>query len=244
MRTFLALLALLTMGAILAPVAARAQVEGGQSISGKTFERLAKHAIASIDVPGDEALIQASPVRDQIVGTGKVSLNVESPMITPSYVNVPIEITLDGAFVRTLFVGYRVQQYVRTAVAARDIVAGTVLTPGDVTIARVPSFGRLPNGTEVLVGRKVFSAFRKGQPIYIEATTTNQIVKPGTVVVLIVNDGGVSVVTEVQARTGGGLGDQVSVYNPQTNKMLSGTVIGPGRVELDIMGTQQVGVQQ
>jgi len=31
----------------------------------------------------------------------------------------------------------------------------------------------------------------------------------------------------------------ISVYNPQTNKTLSGTVIGPGRVELDIMGVVQ-----
>jgi len=239
MRTFLALLALVTMGALAAPIAARAQVEMGQRISGKTLEKLAKNAISTIEVSADEALIQSSPVRDQLVGNGEIALNVEAPLITPSYINVPIEIDLDGTLLRTVFVGYRVQQYVHTAVAARDLVPGTVLSASDVAIERVPSFGRLPNGTDVLIGRKVFSAFRKGQPIYIEATMTNQIVKPGSVVVLIVNDGGVSVVTEVQARTGGGLGDLVSVYNPTTNKTLSGTVIGPGRVELDIMGVQQ-----
>jgi flagella basal body P-ring formation protein FlgA len=239
MRSLLALAVLLSMGASFAPIAARAQVEGGQRISGKTFEKLAKSAIATIDVPTDEALIQSAPIRDQIVGEGTVSLNVQPPMVTPSYINVPIQIDLDGNFTRTLFVGYRVQQYVHTAVASHDLVAGTVLTANDIVMARVPSFGRLPNGTNVLVGRKVFSAFRKDQPIYIEATMTNEIVKAGSVVVLVVNDGGVSVVTEVQARTGGGLGDMISVYNPQTNKTLSGTVIGPGRVELDIMGVQQ-----
>jgi flagella basal body P-ring formation protein FlgA len=238
MRSLLALAVLLSMGASFAPIAARAQVEGGQVISGKKFEKLAKNAISSIDVPADEALIQSTPIHDQMVGEGAVSLHVEPPMITPSYVNVPIRIDLDGAFTRTLFVGYRVQQYVHTAVASHDIVAGTVLSAGDVEMARVPTFGRLANGTDVLVGRKIFSAFRKGQPIYIEATQTNEIVKAGSVVVLVVNDGGVSVVTEVQARTGGGLGDTISVYNPQTNKTLSGTVIGPGRVELDIMGVQ------
>jgi flagella basal body P-ring formation protein FlgA len=239
MRKLLALAVLLAMGAFAAPVAARAQGLGGQRISGKTFEKLAKHALASIELSGDEALVQTTPIRDQIVGTGSVSLTVQSPMVNPSYVNVPIEIDLDGTFLRTLFVGYRVQQYVHTAVAARDIVAGTVIEDGDVTMERVPSFGRLPNGTDVLIGRKVFSAFRKGQPIYIEATQTNEIVKAGSTVVLIVNDGGVSIVTEVMARTGGGLGDLVSIYNPQTNKALSGTVIGPGRVELDIMGVRQ-----
>ena len=239
MRLLLALAVLLSMGASFAPVAARAQIEGGQIISGKKFEKLAKNAIASIDVPDDEALIQSAPIRDQVVGQGTVSLNVQPAMVTPSYVNVPIQIDLDGNFTRTLFVGYRVQQYVHTAVAARDIVGGTVLEASDVVMARVPTFGRLPNGTDVLVGRKVYSAFRKGQPIYIESTITNEIVKAGSVVVLVVNDGGVSVVTEVQARTGGGLGDMVSIYNPQTNKALTGTVIGPGRVELDITGVHQ-----
>ena len=57
--------------------------------------------------------------------------------------------------------------------------------------------------------------------------------------VLIVHDDGVSVVADVVARTGGGLGDQVSIYNPQTNKTLSGTVIGPDRVELNLSGDTQ-----
>ncbi|MHB8144911.1 MAG: flagella basal body P-ring formation protein FlgA [Vulcanimicrobiaceae bacterium] len=40
----------------------------------------------------------------------------------------------------------------------------------------------------------------------------------------------------MEARTSGGLGDQVQIYNPSTNKSLSGTVTGPGRVELDLSG--------
>jgi len=237
-RSIAALLAALMMGCLATPGIARAQEAGSQRISGATLAKMAKRALATVALSGDEELIPSGPVRDQIVGPGTVSLTVESPMATPYYVNVPIEIDVDGVFTRTLFVGYRVQQYVHTAVAAHDLVAGTVLEPGDVAMARVPSNGRLPNGTKVLIGRKIFEAFRKGQPIAIEETATNQIVKPGSMVVFIVNDGGVSVVTEVLARTGGGLGDEVSVYNSATNKMLSGTVIGPDRVELDVMGAQ------
>jgi flagella basal body P-ring formation protein FlgA len=239
MRPIAALALVLMVGTFATPSAARAQAAGSQRISGKQFETLAKRAVASIELPGDEALIQVSTVRDQVVGTGDVSLTVEPALVNPSYVNVPIEIDLNGNFLRTLFVGYRVQQYVQTAVATHDIVAGTVLGDGDVAMKRVPSMGRMPNGTDVLSGRKVVTAFRKGEPIYIEETSTNQIVKAGSVVVMIVNDGGVSIVAEVQARTSGGLGDEVSLYNPATSKMLSGTVIGPDRVELDIMGGQQ-----
>ena len=238
MRTFSLLLAILASAAICAPLPGRAQAAETQRIGGSRFVVLAKQAIGRIDVAGDSALVQAAPVRDQIVPAGAVALVVESPLATPTYVNVPIDVNVDGSFVRTIFVGYRMQQYVRTAVAAHDLVAGTVIAADDLAMARVPSTGRLGNGTDVLVGRKIFVPFRKGQPVYIEETQTNQIVKPGSSVVLIVNDGSVSVVVEGVARTGGGLGDEVSVYNPSTNHTLSGMVVGPDRVQLDIMGEQ------
>lgn len=226
--------------ALAAAVPARAQTAAvTQRISGAAFERLAKQAVSSVNFGTDAELVQSGPVRDQIVVAGAAQLHVESPLVTPSYVNVPIDVAVDGNFIRTVFVGYRVQQYVRTAVAAHDLVAGTVLAASDVKVSRVPTFGRPGNGTQVLVGRKIVCAFRKGQPVYIEETQTNMIVKPGSSVVLIVNDGGVSIVAQAVARTGGGLGDEVSIYNPSTNKMLSGTVVGPDRVELDILGVQQ-----
>lgn len=238
MRTISLLLAILASAAICAPQPLLAEAAQTQRVSGSEFVALAKHAIGTIAVSGDSALVQAAPVRDQIVPAGALSLVVESPLATPTYVNIPIDVDVDGSFVRTVFVGYRMQQYVRTAVASHDLVAGTVIAEGDLAMARVPWSGRLGNGTDVLLGRKIFVPFRKGQPVYIEETQTNQIVKPGSSVVLIVNDGSVSVVAQGVARTGGALGDEVSVYNPSTNHTLSGTVVGPDRVQLDIMGEQ------
>ena len=243
MKTFVALLALAALaGSLSFPASAGAQQlqsDETQRIGGKTFESLAHQAISTLSMPGDSELIQAAPVRDQIVEAGDAQLKVESPLVTPSYVNVPIDVDVNGIFIRTVFVGYRVQTYVKTAVASHDLVAGEVLTAADLKMARVEYYGRASNGTEVLLGRKVVVPFRKGAPIYVEETQTNQLVKPGSSVVLIVMDGGVSVVAEAVARTGGGLGEEVSVYNPSTNKMLSGTVVGPDRVELDILGVTQ-----
>jgi flagella basal body P-ring formation protein FlgA len=205
-------------------------------IAGKRFETLAKPATQSIRLTGDAEVVQAYPVPDQIVPAGKVTLSAGTALSNPSYINVPVTIDVDGKFVRQVFVGYRVQQYVRTAVAARDLVPGTVITPDDVTIARVPFRGERINGADALIGRRVVSATRQGQPIAIESTQTNQIVKAGSTVVLIVHDGGVAIAADVVARTGGGLGDEIQLWNPQTRKALSGTVVGPDRVELDISG--------
>lgn len=218
------------------PVCAQAAT---QRIAGKRFEALAKPLLHSVQLSGDSALIPAFSIPDQIVPLGAVSLVVGSALVNPAYVNVPIELDVDGKYNRTVFVGYRVQRYVRTAVAAHDLVAGTVLSAGDVAMARVPFNGQRTNGADVLVGRKILTPIRAGAPVAIELTQTNQIVKAGATVILIVHDGGVSIVADVVARSNGGLGDEVSVYNPQTNKTLSGTVIGPDRVELDLSGDAQ-----
>ncbi len=221
-----------------APVSVCAQATT-QRINGKRFEHLAKPAADNVSLEGDAALIQSFTIPDQIVPAGTISLSVGTALVNPSYVNVPVEIDIDGKFLRQIFVGYRVQQYVKTAVAAHDLVPGAVLTLDDVRMARVPFTGQRLNSAQVLVGRRVVGATRGGAAIAIESTQTNQIVKAGNSIVLIVHDGGVSVVADVIARTSGGLGDEIQIYNPQTRKTLSGTVVGPDRVELDLSGDAQ-----
>ena len=235
MRTIVAAAALAAL-AFIGCVPSTACAQPTVRISGKRFEKLAKPATQSMQLTGDAELVQAYPVPDQTVPAGNVTLSVGTAIYNPTYINVPVTIDLDGKFLRQVFVGYRIQQYVRTAVAVHDLVPGTVITPDDVTIERVPFNGQRINGADVLVGRKVVSATRQGQPIAIESTQTNQIVKPGSTVVLIVHDGGVAIAADVVARTGGGLGDEIQLWNPQTRKALSGTVVGPDRVELDISG--------
>ncbi|HTX56532.1 MAG TPA: flagellar basal body P-ring formation chaperone FlgA [Candidatus Acidoferrales bacterium] len=210
-----------------------------QVIRGARLEALAAPVSKSVHLTGDAVLVQAFPLPDQIVPAGKVSLAVLSAIVTPTYVNVPVQIDLDGRFLRQIFVGYRVQRYVQTAVATHDLVPGAVLAPSDLAMARVLYMGQRTNGTAVLVGRRVIAAVRAGAPVTIECTSVDQIVMAGNTVTLIVDDDGVSVVADVVARTSGGLGDEVSVYNPQTNRTLTGTVVGPDRVELNLSGEMQ-----
>lgn len=218
---------------VASPACAQAAVA---HITGKAIEDAAKPLVRNIRLVGDSELSAAFTIPDQTVPSGTLTLVAQTPLATPSYVNVPVELDLNGKYLRTVFVGYRVQQFVKTAVASHDLVPGAVLTRGDVTIARVPFNGQHTNGTQALIGRKIVAAFRAGAPIFIEQTQTNQIVKAGASVVLIVRDAGVSVVADVVARTGGGLGEEVNIYNPQTNKTLTGTVVGPDRVELNLSG--------
>jgi flagella basal body P-ring formation protein FlgA len=208
-----------------------------QRISGKEIATIASRAIARVTHRPDEDFVPVSLVADQFISSdGRVHLRAQSPIGTPSFVNVPVQIEVDGHLDRTVLVGYRVQQFVQTAVAARDLAPGTVLSQDDLEIARVPYTGSSGNGIGVLVGRRIASAFVKGTPVSIQETSVNQIVKAGSTVVFIVRDGGVVISADAIARTGGGLGEQVFVFNTFTHKQLSGTVTGPGTVELDISG--------
>jgi len=231
-RTLLALaIAILT----LAPAGALAQ-GSVLHVSGQQIAQAAAREIAGLAHDADHEYIAVSTIPDQVLSGDRVALHAQAPIGTQSFVNVPVAIDVDGKLNRTVFVGYRVQQFVETAVATHDIVPGTVLSADDLTMAREPYTGRPGNGIDALVGRKVNGSVLKGQPVTIEATAENQIVKAGATVVLVIRDSGVQVTADVIARTSGGLGDQVSVFNPSTNKALSGTVTGPGTVELDISG--------
>lgn len=217
-----------------APLGARADRAATQRVSGKLIARLAGDALKSIHVDANQAYVPATMVADQIVPSGAVSMHAGSPVANPSYVSVAVDIDVNGSVDRTVYVGYRVQQFVETAVASHDIAPGTLLSEDDLTMRRVPFGGRSGNGIDLLVGRRANGTFLKGQPIALEATIANQIVKAGSTVILIVRDGGVALTADVIARTSGGLGDQVYVWNASTHKALSGTVTAPNTVELDI----------
>ena len=216
--------------------AGMARATAMQVLSGARFEALAAPITKGVRLEGDAVLVQSYRIPDQVVPPGRVSLVVQSAIVTPSYVNVPVEIDLDGRFLRQIFVGYRVQRYVSTAVATHDLLPGAVLAASDLKMARMVFVGQRTNGTAALVGRRVISAVRSGAPLTIEGTQVDQIVKAGNTVTLIVDNDGVRVAADVVARTSGGLGEQVNVFNPLTNKTLTGTVVGPDRVELNLSG--------
>ena len=218
----------------LAPLGANAGALGTQRISGKSIAAAAGAVLAHFTRDANAGYVPAASVADQLVSGGHVNLRAQSPIGTSSFVNVPVQIEVDGRLDRTVLVGYRVQEYVQTAVAARDLAPGTVLQSDDLVIGRVPFSGRPVNGMEALVGRKTTVALLKGSAVAFSDTSVNQIVKAGATIVFTVRNGPVSIAADMIARSAGGLGEQVFVFSLATHKQLSGTVTGPNSVELDI----------
>jgi flagella basal body P-ring formation protein FlgA len=210
-----------------------------QTVSGSQIATLTDKIATGLVHDADRSIVPAFRIADQTVPLGDIALTPLTPLVYATYVAVPLQISVNGRIAKTITAGYRVQQYIHTAVAAHDLTPGFLLTADDITVARVLSNGRPTVDPSVLVGRKIRSATARGAQIFIEQTAVNELVKAGSGAILVVHDGPVSLTADVIARTGGGLGESVTVYNAQTNRLLSGTVTGPDRVELVLPGGEE-----
>ena len=208
-----------------------------QVLAGSRVAAIADKVVRGLVEGPDRSVAAAYQVADQTLPAGAVQIApAGAPFVTATYVGVPVAIRVDGKLARTLVAGYRVTTYVRTAAAARDLAPGTVLGTADLALARVVSNGRPAVGTEILVGRKLNAATSKGAALYVEQTVADTVVKPGQAAILIVRDGNVALTADVIARTGGALGDTVTVFNPLTQRAIAAIVTGPNRVELVLPG--------
>jgi flagella basal body P-ring formation protein FlgA len=210
-----------------------------QTVPGERIAAIADRIAGALVSGPDRTLTPAFKIFDQTVPAGTIAIETGTPQVNPSYVTVPVTIDVDGKIARTLVAGYRVTTYVTTTVAAHDLVPGTILGPDDLVAARVPSYGRPGADPAALVGRQLHTTVQRGAVVYVEQTGLPQLVRAGQPALLIVHDGPVALSADVVARTGGALGESVSVWDPQTQRALSGVVTGPNVVELVLPGSTE-----
>jgi flagella basal body P-ring formation protein FlgA len=210
-----------------------------QTVPGERIAAITDRIAGSLISGPDRTLTPAFKIFDQTVPAGTIAIEAGTPQINASYVTVPVTIDVDGKVARSLVAGYRVTTYVTATVAAHDLTPGTVLEAGDLTAARVPSYGRPGTDPATLIGRQLHTSVARGALVYVEQTGLPQLVRAGQPALLIVHDGPVSLSADVVARTGGALGESVSVWDPQTQRALSGVVTGPNVVELVLPGSTE-----
>jgi flagella basal body P-ring formation protein FlgA len=215
---------------------ARAPLPAMQIVPGSQMAAVAERSARAAVPDTNLALVAACTLVDQSLPTGAVALVPGTPQVNATYVSVPIAIDIDGVLVRTLYAGYRITTYVRMPVAAHDLAPGAVLGADDLSYARLPFGGRTGLDIDTFVGRKMRSAVARGDVLYPELTAVNEIVRAGMPALFIVHDGPVRLAADVIARTSGGLGDYVTIFDPQTQRALSGVVTGPNTVELTVPG--------
>jgi flagella basal body P-ring formation protein FlgA len=227
---FAGLAAALTLGAAAGAVPAQRIVRGGE------LERRAEATAQAVVRGSGRMLVAAGEPADQVIPVGRLELTTAPPAVNAGFVAVPVRIGVDGKVVRTIYCGFHVVAFVDATVAARDLNAGHVITADDVRVGRVPAAARSSAETDAVIGRRLVTAVARGAPVLYEQTALEQIVRAGEPAVLVVRDGPVALTADVVARSSAGLGESVAVFNPRTNKTLSGIVTGRNRVEVTLAG--------
>ncbi len=152
---------------------------------------------------------------------GRVTVRVSCEGSTPWAVFVPAQVRI-----------FRPVVVVKTALR-RDSIIGA----GDVAL--VEQDGSLLNRgyvTEVeqVIGRKLTRATRTDQVLTPAMLQLAEAVRRGDQVVISARSGGINVRMQGEALSGGTLGQQISVRNLTSQRVIRARVAGPGQVEVEM----------
>nr|WP_041345432.1 flagellar basal body P-ring formation chaperone FlgA [Nitrobacter winogradskyi] len=149
--------------------------------------------------------------------------------------DVTLEVGNDSgaAPTRLRFTGTAVET-VEAAVLARDVDRNTLLKSSDIVIERRPraEVGNNPASRDHVVGMQTRRQMRAGQALHGIDLTRPDLVQRDQAVTLIYQTAGIYLTVRGKATESGTEGDVVSVLNLQSNRTISGVVVGRGQVSV------------
>ena len=134
---------------------------------------------------------------------------------------------------------------VEVVVPLRPIARGETLTASDVAVERRP---RGAQGSDLLgemtgaVGKVARRALLAGVAIRGGDVQRQEIVARGEIVSILYESPGIQISMRGRANEAGALGDTISITNPQSKRVLQGTITGHGRVNVAPAGGGRVAV--
>lgn len=178
-------------------------------------------------------------------------IELQLPHIPPAVMKAQWNLILDNKLPRGNFsvrlsigrhggqsIGYwvngQVQIKKRVPVLARSTPMGKRLEENDfkfewrdVTLATDSN----PEGAEI-IGQKLKFTMNSDSIIWANSIVKEKVVQRGEIVKVVVADSNWQVSTQAQTQQDGFIGDMVNLKNLNTNKIITGKVIGSGRVEI------------
>jgi flagella basal body P-ring formation protein FlgA len=116
-----------------------------------------------------------------------------------------------------------------TVVAARTLRAGTLLTGEDLALTAEDVPGALASLDDA-VGMEARVNLYAGRPIRAGEVGPAAVVERNQIVVLIYDQGGLTIATDGRVLDRGGIGDRIRVMNLQSRSTVTGTVGEDGNV--------------
>jgi flagella basal body P-ring formation protein FlgA len=128
-----------------------------------------------------------------------------------------------------------VDDTVELPVAAGRLLAGTVLRPSDVRLARVHVVlvrGEVVHAVGDAIGMQLRHSLAAGQPLAMAELARPASVQRGALVQMVLDSAGIAVTAQGIAQEAGAMGERIRVMNPSSRAVVEAEVIGPDRVRV------------
>jgi flagella basal body P-ring formation protein FlgA len=168
-------------------------------------------------------------------GPLRTRLSTESDRPFQGRVPVTVELLAGDQVVARHIVSPYVRVLQAAIVPARDLRRGETLGPGDVRVAKVDAArmrGDLVRTIDVVVGKRLKSSVREGQPLRESQIEVVPVVDRGDRVVLVLESGAIRIQAIGRAQESGGIGQWIRVLNVDSRREVSGRVAPDGNVHV------------
>lgn len=150
---------------------------------------------------------------------------------------VTVRVSCEGSTPWTVFVPAQVRIFRPVVVVRTALRRDSIIGAGDVALVE-QDVSLLNRGyvTEVeqVIGRKLTRATRTDQVLTPAMLQLAEAVRRGDQVVISARSGGINVRMQGEALSGGTLGQQISVRNLTSQRVIRARVTGPGQVEVEM----------
>lgn len=196
------------------------------------LERRYRDKVAEIEVS------VVSPDEDITLPGGKLEMRIRPRALQESLGRRMFEVVffIDRKEVRTLQVLAEVTLQADVLTVVRDVRPEETLEAEDVKVTRVA----LPAGAhdyladfDQVVGRRVIRPLRAESPVRSSALAFPEIIKKGDHVTIEVKHGGLLIQANGMSKTGGAMGQSITVLNEDSKKEVRARIVGPGTVRVE-----------
>lgn len=158
------------------------------------------------------------------------------PSSSPTYLNLTVYLTVDGREAGQVRVSTRLNVFGHALIAASRMERDHRVGPEDIRLERI-SLSRLGKGTLIdpsqALGLTVRHRIQTGQPISDRDLYRAAAIDRGDMVTIVAEHGPMRITSMGQAKQDGAIGDNISVMNVNSKKVIVAEVIGPNTVRVN-----------
>lgn len=149
--------------------------------------------------------------------------------------NITVRLACRGSSPWAVYVPVTIQRRTDVAVATRNLPRGTILTEEDIEFINMTApqagLGYIEDASLAL-GMSLKRPLRSGEPVRHSHLANAKVIAKGDKVMLEANHAGISVVTAGTALAAGEIGEQISVKNNSSNRVVDAVIMAPGRARV------------